>query len=43
MSTPSSIDSNVTKLASALFYCCPLLRNNTMEMNFQRFTSSYDS
>jgi len=40
-STPSSADSNVTKLASALFYCCSLLGNNNMATNFQRFTSSY--
>jgi len=33
---------NVTKLASALFCCCSLLRNNKMAMNLQRFTSSYD-
>jgi len=43
VSTPSSADSNVTKLASALFYCCSLLRNNKMATNLQRFTSSYDS
>jgi len=33
---------NVTKLGSALFCCCSLLRNNNMATNLQRFTSSYD-
>jgi len=40
MSTLSSADSQVTKLASALLYCCSLLRNNNMATNLQRFISS---
>ena len=31
----SSADSNATKIASALFYCCSSLRNNNMATNLQ--------
>jgi len=42
-STQTSANSNVTKLASTLFYCCSMLGNNNMATNLQRFTSRYDS
>jgi len=38
-----SSQAHVAKLASALFYCSSLLRNNNMATNLQRFTSSSDS
>jgi len=41
MTTPSSADSNITKLAIALFYCCSLLHNNNMATNLQRFTNAF--
>jgi len=42
-SCPLRLQTHVAKLASALFYCCPLLRNNSMATNLQRLTSIYNS
>ena len=40
---PLRLQTHVAQLASALFYCCSLLRNNNMATNLQRLTSSHDS
>jgi len=37
------LQGQVAKLASGLFYCWSLLRNNNMATNLQRFTSIYGS
>jgi len=43
MSDPFSLHRQVAKLASGLFYCWSLLRNNKTAINPQTFTSSYGS